>query len=171
LIERPTGFHSLLHWLIPSLVVSELAKAILNISEETEKLANSTARGLLTLQKEVSELSKITIQNRIALDITLASQGGVCTILNVSCCMYSDRSGELITDVQKIWEVSKQMQQVQRHNTLWGFTDTASWLTSWFLNLATWLKKALVTLFFVVIMVGCLFVIFSMYSDLFYVNR
>ncbi|NWX17275.1 ERVV1 protein, partial [Aegotheles bennettii] len=58
---------------------SELEKAILNISGEIEKLANSTAHGLLTLQKEVTELSKVTIQNRIALDILLASQGGVCT--------------------------------------------------------------------------------------------
>jgi len=84
LIERPTGFHSLLRWFIPSLEVSELEKAILNISGETEKLANSTAHGLLTLQKVVSEFSKITIQNRMALDLILASQGVVCTILSVS---------------------------------------------------------------------------------------
>jgi len=159
--ERPAGFHSLLRCFMPSLGVSELEKAILNISGETEKLANSTAHGLLTLQKEVSEFSKITIQNRMALDLILASQGGVCTILSVSCCMYTDHSGELITDVQKIWEIGKQMQQVQKDDTSWGFTDAVSWLTSWFPNLATWLKKALVILFFVVTIVVCLFVIFQ----------
>ncbi|NXA21094.1 SYCY2 protein, partial [Ibidorhyncha struthersii] len=58
---------------------SKLEKAILNVSGEIEKLANSTAHGLLTLQKEIDELSKIAIQNRMALDMILASQGGVCT--------------------------------------------------------------------------------------------
>jgi len=97
----------------------------------------------------------------MALDTVLTSQGGICTILNVSCCMYTDHSGELIYDVQKIWEVSKEMQQVQKDDTVWGFTDTVSWLTSWFPNPATWLKKALVALFVVVITAVCLFVIFQ----------
>ncbi|NWS64435.1 SYCY2 protein, partial [Chunga burmeisteri] len=60
---------------------SELEKAILNISGETEELANYTAHGLTTLQTEISELSSKTLQNRMAMDMILASQGGVC-------CMY-----------------------------------------------------------------------------------
>uniref|UniRef100_A0A663N3C8 ERVV2 protein n=1 Tax=Athene cunicularia TaxID=194338 RepID=A0A663N3C8_ATHCN len=88
----------------------EMEKAILNVSGETEKLANSTAHGLLTLHKEVTELSKLTIQNRMALDMILASQGGVCTSFSVSCYMDTERSGELVTDVHKIWEVSSTMQ-------------------------------------------------------------
>ncbi|NXL90526.1 ERVV2 protein, partial [Alectura lathami] len=90
---------TLVQWLIPSLSVSKLEKSMLNISGEMEKLANDTAKGLTTLQTEISELSKMTLQNRMALDIILASQGGVCTVLNISCCMYVDHSGELLTDV------------------------------------------------------------------------
>ncbi|XP_029872700.2 endogenous retroviral envelope protein HEMO [Aquila chrysaetos chrysaetos] len=161
LIERSTGFNSFVRWLIPALGVSELEKAVLNVSGETEKLANSTAHGLSTLQKEVTELSKMTIQNRMALNMILASQGGVCTVLNTSCCMYTDRSGELMTDVQKIWEVSAMMQQIQRDDTSWGFSDTFSWLTSWFPNLATWVKKLIVIVLVVIIIVVCVIVLFQ----------
>ncbi|NXQ84637.1 ERVV2 protein, partial [Nyctibius grandis] len=92
-------FHSFVRWFIPGLGVSELEKAILNISGETEKLANYTAHGLSTLQTAITELSGLTLQNRVALDMILASQGGVCTVLNVTSCMYVDYSGELQTDV------------------------------------------------------------------------
>ncbi|NWH21411.1 ERVV2 protein, partial [Grus americana] len=92
------GFDSFLWWLIPSLGVSELEKVILNIGE-IEKLANYTAHGLTTLQTEITELSKITLQNCMALDMMLALHSRVCTMLNVSCCMYIDHSGELMTDV------------------------------------------------------------------------
>ena len=46
-----------------------------------------------------------------------------------------------MTDVQKTWEVSATMQQIQRDDTSWGISNTFSWLTSWFPNVTTWVKK------------------------------
>jgi len=42
LVIRGTGFHSFVRWLIPSLGVSELEKAIVNISATVETLENLT---------------------------------------------------------------------------------------------------------------------------------
>lgn len=67
LMDRPSKRHSFVRWFIPGLGVSDLEKAILNISGETEKLPNFTAQGLTTLQIEITELSRITLQNRMAL--------------------------------------------------------------------------------------------------------
>ena len=108
-----------------------------------EKLANYTARGLTTLQIEIAELSKITLQNLTALDTTLASQGGVRTTLNASRRMRMDHSGELLTDVHEIWEISSRMRQVPKDDTSQGFTDTVSGLTSQVPDLSVRLKKAL----------------------------
>ncbi|NXN64071.1 ERVV1 protein, partial [Himantopus himantopus] len=57
---------------------SELEKALVNISAAIEILGNNAADAITALQEEISQLSKITLQNRMALDTLLASQGGVC---------------------------------------------------------------------------------------------
>lgn len=40
--------------------------------------------------------------NHIALDYLLASQGGVCTLANTSCCFYINSTGQIEADVQTI---------------------------------------------------------------------
>ena len=86
LIDRPTRFQSFVRWLFPQVGVSELEKARVNISAVIEQIGNKTSDAIAALQEEVSEITKITIQNRMALDMLLASQGGVCTVINTSCC-------------------------------------------------------------------------------------
>ena len=49
---RPTGFHSFVRWLIPSFGISELEKAIVNISATLEIIENATADALLALQEK-----------------------------------------------------------------------------------------------------------------------
>ncbi|KAG6934037.1 endogenous retrovirus group MER34 member 1, partial [Chelydra serpentina] len=64
LIECPTGFHSFARWFLPWLGVSELEKALVNISASLELMANAIADALSALQTEVTQLSTTTIQNR-----------------------------------------------------------------------------------------------------------
>ncbi|NXC40518.1 ERVV2 protein, partial [Penelope pileata] len=94
-----TGFHSFVMWLIPSLGVSELEKAIVNISAVIEEKGNCTADAIQALQAEVSSLSQVATQNRIALDLLVASQGGVCMVINTSCSVYMDQSRRIATDL------------------------------------------------------------------------
>lgn len=111
-------------------------------------------------QEELTELSKITIQNRMALDRILASQGtGGCTILNASCCTYAGRTGEPVAAGRKIWEVRSTVQQIQKDGTSWGFSETFSWFTLWFPNWTTWMKKALLIISAPVLVLVCLFLI------------
>ena len=69
LIDRPSGFHSFIRF-IPTLGVSELEKAIINISA----IENSTMDAILELQTEVSSLSQVVLQNRVALDLLTAKK-------------------------------------------------------------------------------------------------
>lgn len=80
--EQRTAFHSFVWWLIPSLGVNELEKAIVNISATIENIENRTIDAIQAVQEELSILSKVALQNRMALDILLASQGGVCSVIN-----------------------------------------------------------------------------------------
>lgn len=89
---RPTGFHSFVRWLIPSLGISELEKAVINISATVEIIENATADALSALQEEISSLHKVVLQNRMGLDILLAKEGGLCTVVNRTCCVYVNKN-------------------------------------------------------------------------------
>uniref|UniRef100_A0A8B9NB51 ERVV2 protein n=1 Tax=Accipiter nisus TaxID=211598 RepID=A0A8B9NB51_9AVES len=150
LIDRPTGFHSFARWFIPWVGVSELEKAIVNISAVIEDIENRTTDAIQALQIEISSLSHEVMQNRMALDLLLASQGGVCTIVNTSCCTYVDQSGRISTDLAEIWKQTKFLHQVTKDNMSWGFEELWHKLTSWLPNW-TWLKN----LFIIAIIVIC----------------
>ncbi|NWQ91901.1 ERVV1 protein, partial [Burhinus bistriatus] len=81
----------------------------------------------------------------------LASQGGVCTIINTSCCMYIDQGGRIATDLREIWEQTKILHEVIKDDTSWGFSNLWDKLTSWLPNL-TWLKTLFMTIVGILIM-------------------
>jgi len=151
LIERGTKFHSLVRWLFPMMGVSELEKAIVNVSAVVENLANTTADALGKLQAEVDSLAKMTIQNRLAVDMLTAKEGGVCILINQSCCSYLDGRQQVEKDIGKIWELSKELHLIAVDDTSWGFTELWEKLTSWLPNLA-WLKQLFVTVLIIILL-------------------
>ncbi|NXX23791.1 ERVV1 protein, partial [Podargus strigoides] len=58
---------------------SQLKKAIANISAVIENIKNKTMDAIQAIQTEVSSLSRVVLQNRMALELLLTAQGGVCT--------------------------------------------------------------------------------------------
>ncbi|NXN69024.1 ERVV2 protein, partial [Himantopus himantopus] len=89
----------------------------------------------------------------------LASQGGVCKIINTNCCVYVDQSGRVTTDLQEIRDQMKILHRVSEDDTSWGFSELWEKLTSWLPNL-TWLKQLFVMMIVLVILfvVLCLMV-------------
>ena len=65
-----------------------------------------------TLQ-ELRELRAIIIQNRMVLDLLTAAQGGVCVIVNTTCCTYIPSEGEGAHSIQDALERMKQLQKIQ----------------------------------------------------------
>ena len=139
-VEKPTGLHSFARWFIPSLGVSELEKTFVNISATLEMIENATVDAIRTLQGEVSTLSKVVLQNRMALDLLMAKEGGVCVVINHSCCAYVDKTQRVETGIQAIWERTKLLHQVSMDDTSCGFRDLWEKLMSWLPDF-TWLKQ------------------------------
>lgn len=81
-VDRPTGYHSFLRWLMLSPGVSELEKALVSISATLEKKRQFYHR-LRALQVEVSSLSTVGLQNQMALDLLMVKEGRVCTVIKV----------------------------------------------------------------------------------------
>lgn len=147
LIERPTAFQ----WFIPWLGVSELEKAIVNISAVIEKLENKTLDAIKAHQEEISSLSQVVLQNRMALDLLLAAQGGVCTVINTSCCMYVDQSGRISTDLEEIWEQTRTLHEISKDDLSWSYSEIWNKLTSWLPNFQ-WLKQVFIAIITLVVL-------------------
>lgn len=158
LVKRPSAFHSFARWFVPWLGVSELEKAIVNISAVVEEIENKTMDAIQAQQVEISSLVQVVQQNRMALDLLLASQGGVCTIVNTSCCVYVDQSHRITTDLHEIWEQTKILHEVTKDNTSWGFEEIWEVLTSWLPNLK-WLKQLFMIIVSIIILVALIWIL------------
>ncbi|NXR11566.1 ERVV2 protein, partial [Semnornis frantzii] len=75
-----------------------------------------------------------------------AKEGGVCIVLNQSCCTYVDESKRVVS---KLWEYSKTLHEVALGDTSFGFADIWHKLTSWLLNFG-WLKQLFVLMIAVI---------------------
>ncbi|XP_068062062.1 syncytin-2-like [Anomalospiza imberbis] len=158
LVKRQTAFHSFARWFIPWLGVSELEKAIVNISAVVEEIENKTIDAIQAQQLEINSLAQVVQQNRMALDLLLASRGGVCTIINTSCCMYVDQSGRIATDLDEIWRQTKILHEVTKDDLTWNFQKIWEKLTSWLPNLQ-WLKQAFVAVLGIIVLLIVIWVI------------
>lgn len=79
-----------------------------------EHLENETLDATIAFKEEVQILARVVLQNRMALGMLLAAQGGVCTVVNTSCCVYVDQSGRIETDIHKIWHQTKILHKVNQ---------------------------------------------------------
>ncbi|NXW93294.1 ERVV2 protein, partial [Alopecoenas beccarii] len=77
--------------------------------------------------------------------------GGVCTLINTNCCTYIDKSKEIETDIQKIWEHAEVLHQVAQDDTTRGFQELWEKLTSWLLNFG-WLKQLFVLVIMLIVL-------------------
>ena len=115
-------------------------------------MENATTDVLQAIQEEVSSLSKVVLQNRMALDLLTAKEGGVCTVINQSCCAYISKDLRTETDLRKIWEQTKVLHRTSQDDTNWK-EDLWNLLTSWLPNLG-WLKQLFLVCIILVLIVG-----------------
>uniref|UniRef100_A0A8C0GK31 Envelope protein syncytin-Car1 n=1 Tax=Chelonoidis abingdonii TaxID=106734 RepID=A0A8C0GK31_CHEAB len=153
LSSRPTGFHSFVRWVFPWLGVSELEKV--NISAALEIMANSTADALSALQGEVFQLSQTVLQNQLALDYLLANQGGVCALVNSSCCVFIKQHQQVETDIHAIRKQAASFHRITLDNTGTGVQEVWGWIP----DLGAWGRRIVFLLFCVLLLFVILFVL------------
>uniref|UniRef100_A0A672TJV2 Envelope glycoprotein n=1 Tax=Strigops habroptila TaxID=2489341 RepID=A0A672TJV2_STRHB len=149
-----TGFHSFVRALHPGLRVVQLERAIINISAEMEIIASNTADAILGLKQEIDSLKKVVLQNRMALDIITAQMGGVCTLVNESCCTYVDHSQRILTDVQEIWNHAKILHEISKDE---GLSWLDKLLSGW--GITAWLQSIVKTGLFILSIFFCILLV------------
>ncbi|NWV33844.1 ERVV2 protein, partial [Grantiella picta] len=88
-------FHSAIMAPIPSLEIIELEKAIVNISAIIEHVQNQISDAIMALQEQIQGLALMIQEDKMVLSFLLGSQGGMCRIINGTCCSYIDQSGRI----------------------------------------------------------------------------
>ena len=108
----------------------------------TQQVLQDSQKAISTLNAEKAQIKKVVLQNRLALDILTAAQGGTCAIIHTQCCTY-------------IPDMSTNVTHFTKHmNKMIGVTDTpeASIASLWeMLTSSPWWKTILITIILTVL--------------------
>ena len=137
---------------------AKAAQELIHMASTLERIANETRDGFEEVSAAISEVSAevvairtVALQNRLALDYVLASQGGTCAIVGSECCTYIPDDSENITPLaDHIRRVAKTIQDEgnQYHNY-----NPPGWLGQWFGSWGSYLMHGLIVL--IVIVIAC----------------
>ncbi|KAI2646120.1 hypothetical protein H4Q32_023831 [Labeo rohita] len=84
------------------------------------KLANDTALALGNITDTLVSHKIMILQNRVALDYILATQGGACTIIGPECCTRLMDLTENLNKIQRdIIDLSEKLHQMTEDNSSW----------------------------------------------------
>lgn len=80
--------------------------------------ANATTQAFENTDKELTAFKLMTLQNRLALNLLLAKQGGVCHMVSDFCCMFvpanDDAYGNITLALKKMHQVTRQGLEMNR---------------------------------------------------------
>ncbi|XP_037699820.1 endogenous retrovirus group PABLB member 1 Env polyprotein [Choloepus didactylus] len=90
-------------WFYPLAVLAPGGAAIVAethiaaLANHTAKALNESKLAISLLNDETTQLRKVVLQNRMALDILTAAQGGTCALINIQCCVYVPDNSKNVT--------------------------------------------------------------------------
>ncbi|XP_077783391.1 uncharacterized protein LOC144327501 [Podarcis muralis] len=126
--------------LLPSLGAAMNYRDLHLLANWTEGLFNDTIKALKELNREVTAMREVVLQNRYALDVMLASKGGVCALVHSHCCMFiPDNNVSISATINHMETMIAENPLKATGSDAWG------WLYSWLPD-GSWLRNVIVLL-------------------------
>lgn len=66
-----------------------------------ERHMNHSLATISAINRKMQEVTKLALQNRIALDLLLAAQGGGCSLIGDECCTYVSDTSESVQHLKQ----------------------------------------------------------------------
>ncbi|XP_061490250.1 endogenous retrovirus group 3 member 1 Env polyprotein-like [Rhineura floridana] len=129
---------------------------ILRICTLLENFMNETADALTMINTELKQIRQFVLQNRIALDYLLTSQGGVCGLIGPECCTYIvDGSVNITGSIDNIRLLASKVHEVKTSGWQWSPGDWFGGLRGWIKSILLGLLLGMLFLFTLYILINC----------------
>lgn len=100
-------------------------------------------------------MRQMTLQNRIALDMILLEQEGICALICQQCCVFiNDTSSEVLTRVNHLEQIAEDLENsIHPETPSWirKIKDAVKSWFSWIPNTWSWVKNVIKTVIYVVV--------------------
>uniref|UniRef100_A0A9L0JXF1 Uncharacterized protein n=1 Tax=Equus asinus TaxID=9793 RepID=A0A9L0JXF1_EQUAS len=138
--------HSVFHWydhvasiFLPQLGIESVILHMEALNKFTMKALNNTQHRLSLLDLEVSQMCKAVLQNRMALDVLTAGQGGTCALIKSECCVcipdYHQNISGFLSDMSHLIK-SMSDPTLSPNDWLNSLSGPGFWTTGWVNHIA-----------------------------------
>ena len=118
-----------------SLAGGSLTHSLLTTAKLSQQFAlavEASIESLASLQRQLTSLAQVALQNQRALDLLTAEKGGTCLFLQEECCFYVDHSGVIEDSMSKLRDRLEKRKRDREAQTGWfeGLFNKSPWLTT-----------------------------------------
>ncbi|XP_055770598.1 uncharacterized protein LOC129846758 [Salvelinus fontinalis] len=152
-LSRNDGLWHLLPFIGPAIVDAKQTSWINYIYYNQQRFVNYTHTALTGMAEQLEATSRTARQNRLALDMILASQGGVCKMFGEQCCIPNNSSpdgsiSKALSGLDKLSVEIKGLAGVEEEGLF-------SWFGEWFGRYTALVVTGFLTLIVVFLMLMC----------------
>ncbi|XP_044193367.1 uncharacterized protein LOC122971009 isoform X2 [Thunnus albacares] len=139
-------------FLLPWYGVYVSQQELSSLSKVLENHLNASSRAMLAEHKELQEVKTVALQNRMALDLLLAAQGGTCKLIGSECCSYiSDATADVMDMAHDTALGIKELHDSHGFN----LGDFSGVFGSWGSGLVRFLTTLAVAVFLFILLCSC----------------
>ena len=129
---------------IPSIGTTDIMIKVEALNNFTKQALLDSAKAIQALNEEQIQKRKAVIQNRMALDMFTATQGGTCAIIKVECCVYIPNLSDSVSVA--LDDMKNQVKAMSNENIPF-WTSVLYWMKGdWWKTISTTVIVALIVL-------------------------